>query len=304
LIFLVVGDHALTVRSNINRRKALTSRTLQAQKESVKAVVSTSIYNSVDDFKASDIINIAMGNMCIIVSVEFAKQIEEFKKAADATPLGELPEERGVTELEVTSKVTSKVGTHIAVIDDILAVLSLIAAVVKTVNAIKEFYAGLPEDKIKEMDDWQRQANMALTVAKTKMDEYQKEFTDSGYTNSAVTVQLGLLKDQIQTMQSKIRSILLNLQHAERTSKWKLNGVGIGALFYTFGINYIFVSAGARAEVNEHQNKAYCASKSLPDEITTLTVVLAAVYDSFAKISRSEIKKSIASLSSTPPSRF
>jgi hypothetical protein len=275
-LFLVIGNDALAIQSKItqHRSRSLLNKKGQLHKTQSRQVLTQRTINSIGDLTPDDLVDLLFspnGDLCLRTSAEFGQEMD----AAIQSLREEIPTRKELLEENAIAK---KVSTKIFVIDDIAGVLAAITAVVEIINSIKKFYGGLSEEKQIEMTSWQKATKTVLKVAKGKLALYKEEFGAS-YENSDLSSNLRRLERAINDLKVKAEKVIECLKEATSLGKWKLNGLGIAGLFFTFGINYAIISSDYQDQANTNRDRAYCTSKSMQADIAALDIVLNAVYD-------------------------
>jgi len=274
-LFLVVGNDALAIQSKITQHRSLLhSSSLNHNKKlhrTHRQKITTRIINSLADLTPDDLVEFALNDdICLRTSAAFNREIEKVKAQRLATSRKEFLEEGAIVE-------KNKVGSKIAVLDDIVGVLAIIGSLVSVIQSIKEFCQGLSKEKRLEMESWQTAAETVLLVAKGKVEGFKKEF-DASFEDEDLSANLQRLKKSISIIEKKVESILSCLRSATNIENKKtMIPFDVVSFFFMFGGKIV-----DKYDANEERDKAYCVSKSLQADITALDIVLNAVYDAAA----------------------
>jgi len=296
LLLLVIGQEAANVRraliTNHHTREAIKSH----QKH--RAVAKGKIVNDLKEIDVPMIIDLLLGDVCVLVSPELAAKLDKiYEQGMAAGGGGEAAEAEAEAEptefLDKHAKVHHTVSRHhrvgrlhtkakIVVVDDIIAVLSVIGVALEAFSAIKKFLdGGISAEKREAFEAWLGTGESALETAKTKLRQFEKWFSSHGETDKDEDIRTDLtsLKDAVEALSNKVDVIRVWMQKAIDESNWEYKtstNVIFGIL--TAGIWNVVDKTTQRVNINAHRNRAFCAGEALPALVSRVSIALSALH--------------------------
>jgi len=311
LLLLVIGHEASNVRRAVLTAKQTRAAIRTGQKHKEQLLAKAKNINDLKEIDLPLIIDILLGDACVVVSPTLAAKLDRIyekgmaalESAGGSESRGSEAEEEadaggGSGFLEKHGKVhqthhaklhqTHHAVSHhhgkakIAVIDDIIAVLSVISVGLSIFNGIKTFLnGGISAEKREAFEAWLGTGETALSTSQTKLRQFQKWFDEHGASSKDedIRADLAALKGAVEALSDKVGVIKHWMQKAVDESEWEYKtstNVIFGIL--TAGIWNVVDKTTQRVNINGHQNRAFCAGEALPALVARVSLTLTALH--------------------------